>query len=306
MIAVELSMKKRISILAQTPHQHQGDIVRNQNALPNPLHKHIRHSPPASPRTQRLFRNRPDPADRNINTNHNRPDDVKHLPVVLPIVPEDNGKHDTTQIPHRACETRHNTISMRVNMRHKPEIRAIGALKEDSQAAHKPHHGAHILGVQHTDDDQKHAGDDLVSVQHDLLRPHAVARVAVGKVRDVPAERARDAVEQAEHGGPVAGDLERHPGEVVHVVVAQDAVDAEFRAEGAEVACGWDEGLEGEHRAEDALEGGLLDDFGCGGVVCGALVMGVYVCVWEWETYTSACRFAVPRCLSSHASSPHR
>ena len=65
------------------------------------------------------------------------------------------------------------------------------------------------------------------------------------------------------------------------VVVAQDAVDAEFGAEGAEVACGGDEGLEGEHGGEDAFQGGLLDDFGTGGVVCGVLVMGVYVCVWE-------------------------
>ena len=156
-------------------------------------------------------------------------------------------------------------------MRHQRKRQSIRARKEESQPnSHQRNHSPNLPRVHQPDNKQHNPRPNTVNVQQDLLRPHAVARVAVGKVRDVPAERARDAVEQAEHGGPVAGDLERHGGEVVHVVVAQDAVDAEFGAEGAEVACGWDESLEGEHGAEDALEGGLLDDFGCGGVVCGA------------------------------------
>lgn len=61
----------------------------------------------------------------------------------------------------------------------------------------------------------------------------------------------------------------------MHVVVAEDAVDGQLGAEGAEVACCGDQSLHGEHSESDGLEGGLLDDFCGSGVDCWDMLVHV-------------------------------
>lgn len=49
------------------------------------------------------------------------------------------------------------------------------------------------------------------------------------------------------------------------VVCAEDGVDGEFGAEGAEVAGAYDEGLRGDGDLRHGFEGGVLDGFEVGG-----------------------------------------
>lgn len=241
-------------------------------APPNATPNNEQDSSTLPPSNQVLLRNGPDPANSDIDTDDDRADDVKHLAVVLSVVTEDDGENNTTEVTHGARETRNDAISMRMHMRHEPEIGTISALEKHRHGAHKAKHGTLVLAVQHADDDQENTRDDAIGVQDNFLRPHAVAGSAVREIGDESAKGPCDAVEQAEHGGPVAGRLEGELGEVGLVVGAQDAVDAEFGAKGAEVAGGGDEGLECEDCGEYAFERGLLDDFGGGGVVCSILV----------------------------------
>ena len=162
-------------------------------------------------------------------------------------------------------------------MRHKPKVSPISPLKEERHSCDEPKHSRLILTIQHPDDNQEHPRHNPVRVQHHLLRPHAAPRPPVRHVRREAAQRPRHAVQKAEHGGPVARLLEAELGEVLHVVVSEDAVDGELGAERAEVARGGDERVLAEHDAQDGGEGGLLDDFPAGGVYLCEVERGAFL-----------------------------
>src|SRR5690242_7116252 len=92
----------------------------NRNATPKSLQK-TNFLLAFSLCTQRLLRNRPNPADRHIDANHNGTNDIQHPPILLPVVPENDREHNTPKIPHRTSKARDDSISMRMHMRHKPE-----------------------------------------------------------------------------------------------------------------------------------------------------------------------------------------
>lgn len=52
---------------------------------------------------------RPDPTQTQINRNRHDANDPEHLCVILVIVAEDDGKHDTAQVSGSACAARDNT-----------------------------------------------------------------------------------------------------------------------------------------------------------------------------------------------------
>ena len=150
-------------------------------------------------------------------------------------------------------------------MRHERVIRAVGRLEEEGHARNQPKHGALRMRVGGADGDVKRAGEDAQGVQPDLFAPDG-ARAAVEGVGEEAAGGAADDVEEAEHGGPVAGLglVEFGVLELRLVVGAQDAVDRELGAEGAEVACRRDQGLEAEDYRHGVAEGWLLDHLAAG------------------------------------------
>ena len=145
------------------------------------------------------------------------------------------------------------TVGERVDVRHEREVGAVAALEEKGHAGDEAEHGGGAGGVGEADGDEEGAGADAVGVQEGLLAPDAGA--AVEEVGDDAAERAEDDVEEAEHGGPVAGPGLAEGGEVLDVVGAQDGVDGQFGAKGAEVATSEDEGLQGEDDVHGFAEG---------------------------------------------------
>lgn len=155
------------------------------------------------PPTKLSFRYWPYPADREVDANGNDTNDPKHLSVCLPIVPENDGKYDATKVACRACEAAHHPVRVRMHMGHESEICPVAPFEEEGHAGHQPEHSRLVLTVQHTNDDEEHARQYSIGVQHCLLRPHTV-RTTVREIRYESAERTRHAVEQAEHGCPVA------------------------------------------------------------------------------------------------------
>ncbi len=149
-------------------------------------------------------------------------------------------------------------------MRDKGEVGAVAALEEEGHAGDEAEHGRRVMRVGEADGDEEAAGDDAVGVEEDLLAPDAGA--AVGEVGDDAAERAEDDVEEAEHGGPVAGAGLAEGGEVLDVVGAQDGVDGQLAAKGAEVAARDDERLEGEDDLHRFAEARLDHDLAAGRV----------------------------------------
>lgn len=149
-------------------------------------------------------------------------------------------------------------------MRHQPEIRPVARFEEKRHPRHEAEHHVLIVWIRQTDRDEKHPREKGDAVDEGFFAPNA--RPFVDQVAEDASEGAEDDVEEAEHGGPVAAAALFEGGEVLDVVGAEDAVDGEFGAEGAEVAAGQDEGLRGEDDREGFAERGLDDDFAAGGV----------------------------------------
>ena len=149
-------------------------------------------------------------------------------------------------------------------MRHEAEDGAVGALEEEGEAGNETEHGALIFAVAEADGELKGAGEEQVCVDEVFLSPDAGA--GVDGVGEEAANGAEGDVEETEHGGPAAGAGLAEGFEVLEVVGAEDGVDGELGAKGAEVAAAGDEGLEGEDDGGGFLEGGLADDFAPGDV----------------------------------------
>ena len=123
------------------------------------------------------FGNRLDPAQRQINANRHNANNPKHLRVILAIIPKNDGKHDTPQIPRRARAATDDTISMGVRMRHQGEVRAVAGFQEEGHAGDESEHGVFIVWVQDTDDDEEDARDDADEVDPGLLAPDIAVAV---------------------------------------------------------------------------------------------------------------------------------
>ena len=147
---------------------------------------------------------------------------------------------------------------------HEREIGAVARFEEEGHTGDEAEHGAVGMGIGETDGDEEGTSEDGEHVDEDLLAPDV--GVAVDEVGDDASQGPEDDVEEAEHGRPLprAGLFQR--GEVFHVVGAQDGVDGQLSAEGAEVgACGH-EGLRADDDGEGLFEAGLGDDLAAGGV----------------------------------------
>ncbi len=203
--------------------------------------------------------NRPDPAQRQIDRNGNDANDPNRLLIILALVPEYDGEDDAAQVARRARAPRDDAVGIGMHVRHEAEDGAIGALEEEGHAGDEAEHRALVVAVCETDGDLERAREDGVGVDEVLLAPDAGA--GVEGVGEETAEGAEDDVQEAEHGGPATGARLAKGFEVLDVVGAQDGVDGEFGAKGAEVAAAGDEGLQGEDNGHCFLEGGFADDF---------------------------------------------
>ena len=244
----------------ETTSPHKFALLR----LPHPYTMHFSfRKTPLMPTNLPLW-NGSDPAQRQIDRNRNDADDPNRLLVILPLIPEYDREDDAAEIARPPRAARDDAIGIRVHVRHEAEDGAVGALEEEGEAGHETEHGALVVAVREADGEFEDAGDDGVSVDEVLLAPDAGALV------DLVGEEAADGpagdVEEAEHGGPAAGARLAEGFEVLDVVGAQDGVDGELGAKGAEVAAAGDEGLEGEDDGHCLLEAGLLDNLPTGDV----------------------------------------
>ncbi len=191
------------------------------------------------------FRNRPNPAQRQIDHNSNDANDPNGLLIIRALVPEDDGEDDTAEVTNAARAAGDDAVGVGVYVRHEAEDGAVGALEEERHAGDEAEHGAFVVAVCETDGDLEGAGDDGVGVHEVFLAPDA--GTGIDGVGEEAAERAEHNVQETEHGGPAAGAGLTKGFEVFEVVGAEDGVDGQFGAEGAEVAAGGDEGLQGEN-----------------------------------------------------------
>ena len=210
------------------------------------------------------FRNGSDPAQGQIDRNGNDANDPNGLFVIRPLVPEDNCEDNAAEIAHRARAARDDAVGERVHVRHEAEDGAVGALEEEGEAGDEAEHGALVVAVLQADGDFEGAGEEDVAVDEVLLAPDAGA--GVDGVGDQAADGAEGDVQETEHGGPAAGAGLPESFEVLDVVGAQDGIDGQLGAKGAEVAPAGDEGLQGEDDRHCILEAGLLDNLSTGDI----------------------------------------
>jgi len=202
--------------------------------------------------------NRPHPNERQIDPNSDNPNDPKHLPIIHAIEAENDGENNPPDAARTASEARNQSVGMGMHVGDEGEDGAVGRLQEERHPRHEPEHGALGVTIRDADGDLEDAGEDGEGVHEILLPPHAAA--LVDDVREDPAGGSEEDVQQPEHGrpSPAAGLAERF--EVLEVVGAQDGVDGELGAEGAQVAAHGDEALEGEDDGEGFFESGFADD----------------------------------------------
>lgn len=173
--------------------------------------------------------------------------------------------YNASEVARCADDAADDTVGVGVHVRNKRVVETVGALEEEGEATtDESDKGGQLGGVGDTDDDHEDTSHGAVDVKKDLLAPDAFG-LAVCKVGDETTEGTADDVEETEHGGPVARVLETEL-EVLGVVGAEDAVDGELGTEGAEVAGGDGESLEGEDDLHGLAERRLLDDLTTGSV----------------------------------------
>ena len=182
-----------------------------------------------------------DPAQRKVNRNSNDANDPNRLLIIRALVPEDDCEDDAAQIAGPARAARDDAVGIGMHVRHEAEDGAVGALEEECHAGHEAEHGALVVAVCEADGDLEGASDDGVDVHEVFLAPDA--RAGVDGVGQETADGAEGDVEETEHGGPATGAGLTEGFEVFEVVSAQDGINGQFGAEGAEVAAAGDEGL---------------------------------------------------------------
>lgn len=207
------------------------------------------------------LRNRPDPNEDQVQSNDDNTHNPKHPRVMRPVVPEDNREDDATQVPRSTYKTRQHTVSMGMHMRHKSKVGAIPSFQEDSHEGDETHHSREVFRVELSDYDEEDSGHDADEVDPEFLGPQVAVGPAEDEVGEEAARGARDDVEQTEHGGPLAGRGLAELREVLEVVGAEDGVDGELAAEGADVRRHEHDGLEGAGDAEGFLGRGFDDHF---------------------------------------------
>jgi hypothetical protein len=163
------------------------------------------------------LRNRSHPTESQIQTDHHNPQDPETLLILTPMKAKENGEYDTTQIPRRARKPTNNPIRMRIHMRHQPEIRPIPGLQKKRHPRDQPKHGGFIAGVSKADGDVESSRNDAYEDDPALFHPEGFG-VAVEEVGDDASQGTGDDVEEAEHGGPLAGVGLAEGGEVAEVV----------------------------------------------------------------------------------------
>lgn len=210
------------------------------------------------------LRDRPDPAQRQVDDDGNDANDPNGLLIIRALVPEDDGEDDATHVADTARAAGDDAVGVRVHVRDEAEDGAVGALEEEGHAGDEAEHGALVVAVGETDGDLEGAGDDGVGVHEVFLAPDTGA--GVDGVGEETAKGAEDDVQETEHGGPATGAGLTECFEVLEIVGAEDGVDRQFGAEGAEVAAAGDEGLEGEDHWQCFLEAGFADDFAAGDI----------------------------------------
>ena len=210
------------------------------------------------------LRNRPNPHQTQINNNSNNPNDPKHLPIIHPIIPENNRKDNAPQIPRPARTPTHDAIGMRMHVRHEGEIGPVARFEEECHTGYETEHGGFMVRVCESYRDLKRSSYDGEGVQEGFFAPDA--RVRVQCVGDKTACGPESHVQKTEHGGPTPRSRLTQRFEILEVVGAEDGVDGEFGAEGTEVVHRGHEGLEGEDDGHGFFEGGFLDDFAAGDV----------------------------------------
>ena len=126
------------------------------------------------------------------------------------------------------------TVRSRMHMRQQREHTPIASLLEERQPGHQPDHRRQMLAIQRPNHNHKHSHDHRQRVHQDLLRPQT-ARHPIDEIRQDPAQGPEHRVEQPVHGRPAPGARLALLREVLEVVGAQEGVDGELGAEGAEV-----------------------------------------------------------------------
>ncbi|KAA8576641.1 hypothetical protein EYC84_006730 [Monilinia fructicola] len=155
---------------------------------------------------------------------------------------KNNREDDAAQIAARAHDPTDDAVCAGVYVRHEGEVGAVAGFEEEAHAGDQGEHGGGGLGVCEADGEEEGAGEEAEGEEVQFLGLDVV-RAVVEEVGEHAAEGAEDDVEEAEGGGVAAAAGFAEGGEVVEVVGAEDAVDCELGAEGAEVAGGDEEGL---------------------------------------------------------------
>lgn len=110
--------------------------------------------------TNLSLRNRLNPADGQVDTNHehandpNTPRVVYHLRTLdcIDVVSEDDGKDDASKVSAGTGESRHDAIRIRVDVRDQGKVQAVGSFEEEGESdADKADHSRKVVRVGETD-----------------------------------------------------------------------------------------------------------------------------------------------------------
>lgn len=123
-------------------------------------------------------------------------------------------------------------------MRHKREISTIARLKEEAQARNKSKHSMRAHRIRKSNRNQESSHDNTREMQPRFLAPRACA--AIHEIGNNTSQRTKHDIQQAEHSCPATGTGLSEVFEVLEIIRAENGIDGEFGAEGAEVAGGDD------------------------------------------------------------------
>lgn len=204
-----------------------------------------------------------DPANGHIGADSNRANDPEAFRIIRAIVPEDDGKDDATKATGCASGTTNNAVCEWMHVRDVCEVQTVGTLEEECGSGNESEHCRLLVRVYFADDDKEDARDDGIDMQHDLFAPHATG-IAIREIADESTQRPGHNVEETKHGSPVSVFLQREFGEVLVIVIAQNAINGQLGAEGAEIACAGNKGLEGEENTCSFFECRFLNNLALG------------------------------------------
>jgi len=76
------------------------------------------------------------------------------------MIPKQNRKNDTPQIPHRANRAAKDAIRMRVHVRDEGEVGAVACFEEKGHAGDEAEHFVFVVRIGEADGDEEGAGGD--------------------------------------------------------------------------------------------------------------------------------------------------